>query len=281
MTKMRKLLSLMLVLALIAAVFGLVGCKTTEPEETPEESNIEEPANLGTLTPGKIIVGSDTAYPPFESVEGGKIVGFDVDLATAIGELLGQEVEFKTYNFDSLIAGLQANTEFDMVASAMTITDERAKEVNFSNPYIDSNQSLAVPADSKVASTDDFKKGDKVGVQSGTTGEKWAQEQLASKGVTVVPYENIIAAFQAMSAGDVAGIVNDIPISQNIVKDPTRNAKIVQTIETNEQYGFAFNKGNTALRDAFNGALADVISSGKYSEIYQTWFGAEPTSIPK
>lgn len=281
MFKARKLLSLLLALALVFAVVALTGCGGGE-EPAAEKPAGEEPAaqEFETLTPGKIIVGSDTAYPPFENVEGGEIVGFDVDMVKAIGEKIGIEVEFKTYKFDALITGLQAGSEFDMVASAMTITDERKEKIDFSDPYINSNQSLAVGADSSVAKPEDLKSGDKVGVQSGTTGEIWANENLKPKGVVVTPYEDILAAFGALSAGDVVAVINDAPISQDIVKDPARKAKVVAEIETGEQYGFAFNKENTALRDAVNEALAEIKEDGTYVELYKKWFGAEPLSIP-
>jgi len=280
MLKGRKLLSILLALSLVVGMFAMTGCGAQE-EPAPEPTT-EEPAAAAftTLIDGKIIVGSDTAFPPFENVVDGQTVGFDVDLMKAIGEKLGVEVEFKTYKFDALIAGLQAGTEFDMVASAMTITDERAQQVDFSDPYINSNQSLAVLNDSAVATVDDLKEGDKIGVQSGTTGEIWANENLKPKGVVVTPYDDILAAFGALAAGDIQGIVNDAPISQDIVKDPARGAKVVAEIPTGEQYGFAFSKENAALRDAVNGALAELKTDGTYVEIYKTWFGAEPLSIP-
>lgn len=279
MFKARKLTSLLLALMLVFAVVALTGCGGEEP--AAEEPAAEEPAaEFTTLTEGKIIVGSDTAYPPFENVVNGETVGFDVDMVKAIGERIGYEVEFKTYKFDALIAGMQAGTEFDMIASAMTITDERKEAIDFSDPYINSNQSLAVAADSTIANVDGLKSGDKVGVQSGTTGEKWAQDNLAPKGITVTPYDDILAAFNALSAADVTGVINDAPISQDVVKDEARKAKVVAEIETGEQYGFAFNKENTGLRDAVNAALAEIKEDGTYVEIYKKWFGAEPLSIP-
>lgn len=280
MSKARKLLSLLLALMMVVALFAAAGCAKDEP--AAEEPAAEEPAaaEFTTLVDGVITVGSDTAYPPFENVVDGETVGFDVDMVNAIGEKLGKTVEFKTYKFDALITGLQSGTEFDMVASAMTITDERKQQIDFSDPYINSNQSLAVAADSAVTKTDDLKSGDKVGVQSGTTGEIWATENLAPKGIVVTPYDDILAAFGALGAGDVVGVINDAPISQDVVKDPARKAKVVQEIETGEQYGFAFSKDSTALRDAVNGALQELKDDGTYTEIYKTWFGAEPLSIP-
>ena len=136
------------------------------------------------------------------------------------------------------------------------------------------------PAATGIKSVDDLKSGDKVGVQSGTTGEKWAKENLA-EGVEVVPYDDVLAAFGALQAGDVKGVINDLPISQDVVKDETRGLEIVQEIQTDEAYGFAFSKENTALRDAVNWGLAEVIAAGEYDTIYEKWFGAKPMSMPE
>lgn len=278
--KSRKFIAVLLALALVFAMGALAGCGgNEEPAKEPTEEQPAE-AQFETITEGKIIVGSDTAYPPFENVVNGETVGFDVDIMKEIGERLGYEIEFKTYKFDALIAGMQAGTEFDMIASAMTIKPERAEQVDFSEPYINSNQSLAVTTDSTIKSVNDLKSGDKVGVQSGTTGEAWAKENLAPKGITVTPYDDILAAFNALSAGDVVGVINDAPISQDVVKDEARKAAVIEEIKTDEQYGFAFNQDNDALREAVNEKLAEIKEDGTYVEIYKKWFGAEPLSIP-
>lgn len=132
-----------------------------------------------------------------------------------------------------------------------------------------------------ITSVDDLKEGDKVGVQSGTTGEGWAKKNLEPKGIVVVPYDDVLLAFSALQAGDVVGVINDLPISQDIVKDETRGLEIVQEITTNESYGFAFSKGNPTLRDAVDWALAEVIKDGSYNTIYSKWFGSEPMSMPE
>ncbi len=132
-----------------------------------------------------------------------------------------------------------------------------------------------------IKSVSDLVEGDKIGVQSGTTGEIWARENLEAQGVEVVPYDDVLAAFAALQAADVVGVINDLPISQEIVADETRGVEVVQEIETGEQYGFAFNQQNTGLRDAVNWALAEVIADGTYAEIYEVWFGAPPMSIPE
>lgn len=132
-----------------------------------------------------------------------------------------------------------------------------------------------------ITSVDDLGEGNKVGVQSGTTGEGWARENLEPKGVEVVAYDDILLAFSALQAGDVDGVINDLPISQDIVKDETRGLEIVEEIQTDETYGFAFNKDDVALRDSVNWALAELIADGTYDTIYETWFGAKPLSYPE
>ncbi len=132
-----------------------------------------------------------------------------------------------------------------------------------------------------ITSVDDLGEGDKVGVQSGTTGEGWAKENLEPNGVEVVPYDDILAAFSALQAGDVVGVINDLPISQDVVKDETRGLEIVQEIQTDETYGFAFSQDNPGLRDAVNWALAEVIADGTYDTVYENWFGAAPMSMPE
>lgn len=132
-----------------------------------------------------------------------------------------------------------------------------------------------------IQSVDDLQEGDKVGVQSGTTGEAWATENLEPEGIEVVPYDDILAAFGALQAGDVVGVINDLPISQDVVKDETRGLEVVEEIQTDETYGFAFSKENTALRDAVNWGLAEVIASGEYDTIYEKWFGSPPMSMPE
>ncbi len=135
--------------------------------------------------------------------------------------------------------------------------------------------------DGAITSVEDLGDGDKVGVQSGTTGELWATENLEPNGVEVVPYDDILAAFAALQAGDVVGVINDLPISQEIAGDETRDIVIVEEIDTGEAYGFAFNQEKDSLREAVNWALAEIKADGTYDDIYEKWFGAPPMSIPE
>jgi len=132
-----------------------------------------------------------------------------------------------------------------------------------------------------IESVDDLGEGDKVGVQSGTTGEQWAKENLEPKGVEVVPYDTAVAAFQALKAGDVIGVINDITVSLDVTKDQSLGAEVVQEISTDEGYGLGFNKSNTALRDAVNWGLQEAVADGTYAEIYEKWFGIAPETLPE
>lgn len=282
MHQLRKWLSMLLIAALAVSVFGLAGCKKEEAADEPDGTEegvyvIEydgQEYEVKLIEEGKLIVGSDTAYPPFEAINAaGDVEGFDVDLVAAIAEEVGLEFEFLTYNFDALIVGVQTGTEFDMIASAMTIKPERDEEIDFSDPYFDAGQSLAVRSDSTVTSLEDLA-GKKIGVQSGTTGESYANENLP-EGATVVPFENVLQAFQALQNGDVEGVVNDKPVTEAIVADAARGLKIVGETMSEEQYGFGVSEDNPGLTALLSAALKAVRDSGKYDDIMATWFAAE------
>jgi ABC-type amino acid transport substrate-binding protein len=254
-------------LAVVAAAMLMVaGCTTTSTTKTTNASGIT------TLKAGELQIGSDTSFPPFETLEGDKVTGFDVDLMTAIGKKLGYKVVFVTANFDGLIPSLNAK-KFDGVATAMTITADRKKEVAFSDPYIDSDQSLTVKANSGIKSTKDLA-GKSIGAQTGTTGEKWAQENVMAnaKDKVIKSYPTATEAFTALEAGQIDAIINDYPVSAFIVKDKA-DLKLVEKISTNEKYGFAFRKADTKLVAAVNKALKELKSNGQYDTIFEKWFG--------
>lgn len=273
MSKYGKIAALVAVVALAASAFALSGCSQSAVTTSTTTSTTAAASSYKLVNAGTLTVGSDTAFPPFETMNGTTAEGFDVDLVTAIAKDMGLKTVFSSVKFDTLIPQLVAGGKFDMIASAMTITDERKQQIDFAGPYIDSNQSLSVTKGSSIKSTKDLA-GKTVGVQSGTTGEAWAKENLKSS--KIVPFDDTLAAFAALQAGKVDGIINDLPVSAYIVKDPARNAAIVQEIPTGEQYGFAIAKTNPELAKAVNAALAKLKSDGTYNAIYKKWFGVEP-----
>ena len=162
----------------------------------------------------------------------------------------------------------------DGAISAMTITDERKKAVNFSLPYYLSGQSVAVKTDNKDIKGFDDLKGKKLGVQISTTGAEEARKVPNAK---VTDYNTINEAFLALKSGAVDAVVNDFPVSAYFVKNNTaKDVMIVGDLKTSEHYGIAFPKKNTELKDTFDKALKTLKENGKYAEIYKKWFGADP-----
>lgn len=271
---LKRFLSVFLAAVLIVAAFsGCSGAKEEESGKVEEEKSAE--TTVKTIEPGKLIVGSDVAFPPFEFVDEKtqEIIGFDVDLIKEIGKRIGLEVEIQPAAFDSIIQALNAG-KFDCVVSAMTITEERKKQVDFSDPYIDSDQSLAVNKNSDISSLDDLK-GKIIGVQRGTTGELKAQELKDEYGIKEIKsYDDTLMAFEDLKAGRIDGVINDYPVTAYLVKrDPV--FKIVARIPTGEQYGIAVRKDSKDLLELINKALAEIKADGTYDKIYEKWFGTE------
>jgi len=276
MTKYGKIVALLAIGALVLSVLAVAGCTQPATPTKPAETTTTPTVELKLVTPGELTVGSDTAFPPFESMNGQVAEGFDVDLMGAIAKEMGiSKVVFKTEIFDTLIPTLKAGGKFDVIASGMTIKAERQKEIDFSDPYFDSNQSVAMKTGGTYTAPADLK-GKKVGVQSGTTGESWAKENLKPAGAEIVPFKDAVSAFSALQAGNVYAVINDLPVTAEVVKDTTKGLAMVAQIPTGEQYGFGVSKENPDLLKAINDALKKVKDSGEYASIYKKWFGVEP-----
>jgi polar amino acid transport system substrate-binding protein len=232
-----------------------------------------------TIDEGVLSVGSCLEYPPFETVKAsGDETGFDVDLTEEIASRLGLEVEWVKADFDTIFTAVAGN-QFDMVAAASTITDEREQTVDFSVPYYNALQSLTVNTQETpdITSTDQLGDGDVVGVQKGTTGKIWAEENLAPKGVELKTFQLSPDSFRDLEAGNVIGVINDKTASVEIVKD-LPSLEVVQDIETNEHYGLAFSPSNPDLREAVNAVFAQMVADGTYETIYGKYF--PPDSLP-
>lgn len=218
-------------------------------------------------------VGMNAEYPPFESVDAaGNIVGFDPDIMAAIAEESGFEFELVNTRWDGIFVALQSG-EFDAVISAATITAEREDIVDFSDPYFNAGQMIAVRAADadQITSVADLD-GRKVGVQLGTTGDMWLTENTQAE---VVRYDEVTLAFQALGNGDVDAVFNDGPTSSDIIQsNPEIGATLVGEPVTDEFYGIAVNKDQSDLLNMINQGLAAIRANGKYDELYDKWFGA-------
>lgn len=257
------------VTALAAAsllTLGLAACGTDDDgDETVDASAID------LIDDGKLIICSDAPYPPFEMEDSSSPMGwtgFDMDLMAEIADGLDLEPEVRPSSFEGLQSGLALNSgQCDIVASAMTITDERAENLDFSDGYYDSLQSLLVAEDSDISGIDDLD-GQRVAVQQGTTGAAYAEENAT--GAELVSFPNDPGMWQAIQAGQVDAILQDLPV--NIEHTRNGDYTIAEEFSTDEQYGFAVQQGNTALVDAVNEQLDEMRDDGRYDEIYDRYF---------
>lgn len=270
--------SLMLLPA-AAITLGLVlaGCSSDDNADKDKTDNTSggDTTELSLLKDGQLTVCSDIPYIPFEFEEDGAVTGFDYDVVTAMAKNMGLDgAQFDTTPFDGIIPALEAKN-CDMIASAMTITEERAEKVNFSDPYFDADQSLLVLKENadKFASLEDLA-GQTIGVQSGTTGEEYT-EQNQPEGSTIKKFQTGDELFPAMIAGDVQAALQDLPVNGYRAATAPDQFVVTETFSTGEQYGFAVRKDDTALLDALNKALGEIKSDGTYDEIYNTWFSGD------
>jgi polar amino acid transport system substrate-binding protein len=238
------------------------------------DSGSGDDSGLTTVSSGTLTVCSDVPYPPFEDFDDTSesgFKGFDIDIVQAIADGLELELAVKDSSFDALQSGQALNAnQCDIAASAMTITEERQAALDFSDGYYDSQQSLLVAEDSDIASIDDLD-GVKVGVQQGTTGKVYAEENAT--GAELVSFPSDAEMFQAIKAGQVEALLQDLPV--NINHQDQGGFAVVETYSTDESYGLAMKKGNTALVDAVNEQLSEMRDDGTYDEIYNTYFATE------
>ncbi len=219
----------------------------------------------------KYVVGTNATFPPFESVEDGEIVGFDIDLVKEIAKLKGFEVEFRDVSFDSLIPGL-ASGSFDIVAAGMTATEERKKVVAFSDPYYSANQSVLVHEDSDADLTVLFGDSD-IGVQTGTTGDTWVRERLMEKDIMtgdIRNYDSYVFAIKDLANKNIDAAVLDKPVAETYSKN--NPVEIVAELITGEEYGIAVSKGNTELLKDINEGLEELRENGTMDELIEKYF---------
>ena len=273
------------VVVLAAVVLVGTACGNNEPSGGASPSASEPSPTFTTLKDGILTVASCLDYDPFETIEAGEETGFDVELAEEIAKRLGLTVQWVKTDFDASFTALAGN-QYDMIAAAITATGEKGTErdqiVDFSDFYFNSRQSLAINTTETpdITTTDDLKSGDTVGVGKGFTGKDWAEENLAPKGIEVKAYTAIPDAFRDLEAGNITGVVNDGPSSDAIVKDLS-GVKVVEYIDTDELYAFAFSPSNPDLREAWNEQLTAVYADGTYKTIFEKWFpGAEVPPQP-
>lgn len=226
-------------------------------------------SDLELVTDGTLTICTDVPFPPMEFEDSESELGydgFDIELAAAIAEELGLEATVATPGWDAITGGLAfENDDCDVAAASITILPEREENVDFSDPYFNGEQALLVKDDSGISTWEDL---GSVAVQTGTTGEIYVQENW--EGVEVVSFEDAAGPYLALDAGEVDGVLFDL-VSQQDVADNDDTVSVVETYETDEEYGLA-TKDAPNLLEAINTTLAEFRDDGTYDDIYDKWF---------
>ena len=259
-----------------AGVLGLAGCGQASGGAG---AGTKTAAGYELVKEGKLTLVSNFYFPPFVSMneKTGEHEGFDVALYKAICAKLGLEPNIlPTVQFDTIVPTIKQGGKADVSLGAITITDARAQEIDFSEPYLDSNQSIVVRKDAAATTKEQLNaSGMQIAVQSGTSGESWAKENLPS--ATIVPLDDIIQALTGVQSNLYAAAVTDLPVSSYEIKVAYSDLTIPTggEIPTGEQYGVVVSKSNPELTRAINKALADIKADGTMAELQRKWFGKE------
>ena len=245
----------------------------TKAEETKaEESKAEEApaAELETVQKGKLVMVTNAEFPPYEFHDQNAIVGIDVEIAGAIAEQLGLELEIEDIAFDSIIPEIVSG-KADIGAAGMTVTEDRKQNVDFSDTYAHATQVIIVKEDSEIKGVADLE-GKIMGVQQGTTGDIYVSGDYGDEAVE--RYAKGMEAVQALAQGKVDAVVIDGEPAKQYIKE-VAGLKIIDESYTDEDYAIAIKKGNTAMVEAVNAALAELKSEGKLDEIVAKYIQAE------
>lgn len=264
----------------LTAGLALAACGASdEPSQTTSAQPGAPQVKL--VQPGKLKTCTSLPYPPFQFDQGGETVGFDVDMIDLVAKKLGVKQEIVDVKFDVIKSGATLNAgNCDVAAAAMTITDERKQNLDFSSPYFDEVIALMVSKGSGVKSLDDVKsKGLKLGVQAGTTSLDYATAQ----GFTPTQYDDAGKHLLAIQSGQVDAVLQDLPVVNDWLKKSEISSKfeLANVIKTGAQYGYAVKKGgNPELLKLINDTIKQAFEDGTWTDLYTTWLGSKPESTP-
>ena len=286
---MKKALSLMTAAALVlslAACGSTASSAASSEAASPEAASSDaasseaassaaaretETAGLSTVEPGKLIMSTNAAFPPYEmTTDSGEFEGIDIETAQAIADKLGLELQIDDMDFDAALLAVQQG-KADMVMAGVTVTDERQNVMDFTDSYATGIQSIIVKEDSDIASVDDLA-GKKIGPQRGISGYLYCSDDFGDE--NVVAYDNGLTAVQMLNNGQVDCVVIDnAPAKEFIAANP--GLKLLDTAYVEESYAIGVGKGNTELKDAINTALEELKADGTLQAIVDKYITAE------
>lgn len=281
----KKLLAVTVAAIMVASLAGCGSSPTTDTavstEAATEAVKTEAAADASTTaaestaetskaaTGGKLIMGTNAEFPPYEFYDGDKIVGIDAEIAQAIADKLGMEFAIEDMAFDAIIPSVTSG-KVDFGAAGMTVTEERKKSVDFTDSYATSTQVTMVKEDSDIANSEGLKN-KLIGVQLGTTGDVLAGD---IEGATVERYNKGLEAVQSLTQGKIDAVVIDEATAKAFLAN-TKGLKILDEKMSNEEYAIAVKKGNTELVEKMNGAIKELKDEGKLDEIVAKYIKAE------
>lgn len=262
----------------VAAGAVLAGCGNSNATSTDSSSDAksDEKKSMTLIEDGKLTVVAELGFAPFEYMDEktGEPVGFDVDVINAVAEKMGLTASYlPNQKFDTLVPIIKQGGKADVSIAAVTITDERLESVDFSEPYLDSNQAIVVAKGSSETEETLNDASKQVVCQGGTTGDEWIGENLPD--AVRVPVDDVTAALTGVQTGLYQAMVVDLPVASYMLSQSFSDLEIVKEIPTGEQYGIAVSKDNPELTQAVNKALEDMKSDGTMKEIETKWFGSE------
>ena len=281
---MKKFLSMALALTMALSLAACGGNSTSgsaapaasAPAASAPAASAEAP-ELKTVEAGKLIMSTNAQFPPYEMVaDNGSFEGIDVEVAQAIADKLGLELVIDDMDFDAALLAAQQGKS-DMVMAGVTVNEERLQVMDFSDSYANGVQVVIVPENSAIASVDDLSNDKMIGTQRGTTGYIYCSDTVENGGYGedhVTAYDDGATAVQALVNGQVDAVVIDNAPAQEYVK-ANPGLKILETEFTNEDYAIGMAKGNTALLEAINGALAELTADGTLQSIVDKYIPAE------
>ena len=272
---MKKFTAAMLTMALAGTM--LTGCGSTASNTTTDDSAAKDntaatdtAADFKLATDGKLTMATNAYFEPWEYYDGENIVGIDPEVAQAIADKLGLELEIMDMDFDSIITAVSAG-KADMGMAGMTVTEERQKNVDFSQTYASAVQAIIVPDGSDIKTADDME-GKKIGVMQGFTGDLSCTEQFGED--AVVRFNKSAEAVMALTQGKIDCIVIDNEPAKKII-EANKGLQILDSKYSQEDYAIAFAKGNDGLRDAVDAALGELISDGTVEQIMNKYIVAD------
>lgn len=277
--KMKKIISMV---AVAAMVLSMAACGSTDagsdakaPADNSAAEETSAPEEADKAEGGTLVMATNAAFPPYEYVEGDEIVGIDAEIAQAIADDLGMTLQIDDMDFDSIIPAVQGG-KADMGVAGMTDTEDRRKNVDFSDSYATGVQVIIVTEDSDIAGPDDLE-GKLIGVQQGTTGHIYCSDTPENGGFgeeNVMAYPNGASAVEALKTGKVDCVVIDNEPAKAFV-EANEGLKILDTEFVTEDYAIAIAKDNPELLEKVNASLAKLKAEGTLQEIVDKYIKAE------